>query len=292
MNTDSGGYARKSVGLSFILSPMKRVQSSPNLATGNDSHSSDFDSWRSRSATDGLKNGDASSSSLAAKGFRSVRPNLQDKKSPIQSFNLLPAGTNPPDYNLIIDLANDLSPGMLTLTKNDKAVLKESYTHSSTSSYSYSETRANSVQQVNQPTSANNVSNVSASATASTQTRKVSSLKLTPVTIPDPPSHLNHQFEAHSKIQTSGSLPPASPPPQAVFNPSQPPSQIASVSIHLGAENLKNPASLSSNPRVEVKVPDPDPNRTSTAAPSQVEMSKTPPTVPPRPSPAQLLVHT
>ncbi|XP_017160615.1 sorbin and SH3 domain-containing protein 2 isoform X9 [Poecilia reticulata] len=84
MNTDSGGIARKSVALSLILSPMKRVQSSPNLATANDSHSSEFDTWRSRSATDGLKNGDASSSSLAAKGFRSVRPNLQDKKSPTQ----------------------------------------------------------------------------------------------------------------------------------------------------------------------------------------------------------------
>uniref|UniRef100_A0A3Q2E405 Sorbin and SH3 domain containing 2a n=1 Tax=Cyprinodon variegatus TaxID=28743 RepID=A0A3Q2E405_CYPVA len=54
------------------------------MNTGNDSHSSDFDSWRSHSATDGLKNGDASNSSLAAKGFRSVRPNLQDKKSPPQ----------------------------------------------------------------------------------------------------------------------------------------------------------------------------------------------------------------
>ncbi|KAM9769106.1 sorbin and SH3 domain-containing protein 1 isoform 13-T17 [Menidia menidia] len=84
MNTDSGGCTRKSVALSLILSPMKRVQSSPNLATGSDSHSSDLDSWRSRSATDGLKNGDANSSSLAAKGFRSVRPNLQDKKSPTQ----------------------------------------------------------------------------------------------------------------------------------------------------------------------------------------------------------------
>ncbi|MBN3301771.1 SRBS2 protein, partial [Amia calva] len=40
------------------------------------------DVWRSYSANDGLRNGDASSSSLAAKGFRSVRPNLQDKKSP------------------------------------------------------------------------------------------------------------------------------------------------------------------------------------------------------------------
>uniref|UniRef100_A0A3Q1IAJ3 Osteoclast-stimulating factor 1 n=1 Tax=Anabas testudineus TaxID=64144 RepID=A0A3Q1IAJ3_ANATE len=54
------------------------------MNTGSDSHSSDLDSWRSHSATDGLKNGDASSSSLAAKGFRSVRPNLQDKKSPTQ----------------------------------------------------------------------------------------------------------------------------------------------------------------------------------------------------------------
>uniref|UniRef100_A0A672YLC8 SoHo domain-containing protein n=1 Tax=Sphaeramia orbicularis TaxID=375764 RepID=A0A672YLC8_9TELE len=78
MNTErlyNGGCARKSVALSLILSPMKRVQSSPNLATAY---------WRCFDVTDGLKNGDASSSSLAAKGFRSVRPNLQDKKSPTQ----------------------------------------------------------------------------------------------------------------------------------------------------------------------------------------------------------------
>lgn len=40
-----------------------------------------------RSCNDGGRealNGDASSSSLTAKGFRSVRPNLQDKKSPTQ----------------------------------------------------------------------------------------------------------------------------------------------------------------------------------------------------------------
>ncbi|XP_068444950.1 sorbin and SH3 domain-containing protein 2 [Clinocottus analis] len=84
MNTDSGGCARKSSALSLTLSPMKRVQSSPNLGSGSESHSSDLDNWRSRSATDGFKNGDANSSSLAAKGFRSVRPNLQDKKSPTQ----------------------------------------------------------------------------------------------------------------------------------------------------------------------------------------------------------------
>ncbi|XP_035282999.1 sorbin and SH3 domain-containing protein 2 [Anguilla anguilla] len=40
------------------------------------------DVWRTCAAPDGLRNGDASTSSLAAKGFRSVRPNLQDKRSP------------------------------------------------------------------------------------------------------------------------------------------------------------------------------------------------------------------
>uniref|UniRef100_A0AAR2LUJ3 Sorbin and SH3 domain containing 2b n=1 Tax=Pygocentrus nattereri TaxID=42514 RepID=A0AAR2LUJ3_PYGNA len=40
------------------------------------------DLWRPYGAGDALRNGEAATSSLAAKGFRSVRPNLQDKKSP------------------------------------------------------------------------------------------------------------------------------------------------------------------------------------------------------------------
>lgn len=36
--SDSGGFARKSVALSLVLSPMKRVQSSPNLGTGTNTH--------------------------------------------------------------------------------------------------------------------------------------------------------------------------------------------------------------------------------------------------------------
>ncbi|XP_055765602.1 sorbin and SH3 domain-containing protein 2-like isoform X1 [Salvelinus fontinalis] len=83
MNTDSGGRTRKSAALLVTRSHMKRVQSVPNLATGSESHSSDSDAWRSRS-TDGLRNGDDITSSLAAKGFRSVRPNLQDKRSTTQ----------------------------------------------------------------------------------------------------------------------------------------------------------------------------------------------------------------
>uniref|UniRef100_A0A4W4FDK0 Sorbin and SH3 domain containing 2b n=1 Tax=Electrophorus electricus TaxID=8005 RepID=A0A4W4FDK0_ELEEL len=75
--------------LSLTLTPMKRVQSSPNLYRHADNESStDTDLWRSYSAGDPLRNGDTASSSLAAKGFRSVRPNLRDKKStPLVSVN-------------------------------------------------------------------------------------------------------------------------------------------------------------------------------------------------------------
>ncbi|KAA0709316.1 Sorbin and SH3 domain-containing protein 2 [Triplophysa tibetana] len=75
MNRDSGGYVRKSASLSLTLTPMKRIQSSPNLYTP-------ADLWKSSSTGDGLRNGDLCSSSLAAKGYRSVRLNFQDKKSP------------------------------------------------------------------------------------------------------------------------------------------------------------------------------------------------------------------
>ncbi|KAM4673866.1 sorbin and SH3 domain-containing protein 2 isoform 2-T2 [Amazona ochrocephala] len=72
--------------MSVTLTAVKRVQSSPNLlASGSDRQSPDS-AWRSYN--DGSRealNGDASSSSLSAKGFRSVRPNLQDKKSPTQA---------------------------------------------------------------------------------------------------------------------------------------------------------------------------------------------------------------
>ncbi|XP_073463719.1 sorbin and SH3 domain-containing protein 2 isoform X17 [Aquarana catesbeiana] len=87
MNTDSGGCARKRAAMSVTLTAVKRAQSSPNLLTsGQESHSPDSDIWRSYNdcINNGL-NGDSSGSSLAAKGFRSVRPNLQEKKSPTQT---------------------------------------------------------------------------------------------------------------------------------------------------------------------------------------------------------------
>ncbi|KAM4837259.1 sorbin and SH3 domain-containing protein 2 isoform 24-T27 [Thomomys bottae] len=86
MNTDSGGCARKRAAMSVTLTSVKRVQSSPNLlAAGRDSQSPDS-AWRAYNDgnTEAL-NGDGTYSSLAAKGFRSVRPNIQDKRSPTQS---------------------------------------------------------------------------------------------------------------------------------------------------------------------------------------------------------------
>uniref|UniRef100_A0A2D4ESS1 Sorbin and SH3 domain-containing protein 2 n=1 Tax=Micrurus corallinus TaxID=54390 RepID=A0A2D4ESS1_MICCO len=57
------------------------------MNTGLDSHSPDS-AWRSFNiGSRETLNGDTSSSSLAAKGFRSVRPNLQEKKSPTQTVD-------------------------------------------------------------------------------------------------------------------------------------------------------------------------------------------------------------
>lgn len=189
-----------------------------------------------------------------------------------ESFHFSPTGTNPPDYSSLTALANDFSPGTLTFTQNEKAVLKESYTISSTSSYSYSDTSANLVQQAHEPSFPSNINNCSAFATTNTQAqeRKVSSLKLTPVTIPNPPAHCNSYLDPHTK--TTGS------PPLT---------KTALLSVHLGPENLKHPEP--SDDTVELKVPDQAPNQTQ--APSQVEITKAPPAVPPRPSPAELLVQ-
>uniref|UniRef100_A0A8C1LB02 Osteoclast-stimulating factor 1 n=1 Tax=Cyprinus carpio TaxID=7962 RepID=A0A8C1LB02_CYPCA len=112
------------------------------MNTGSDSQSSDSDAWRSRSVSEGLRNGDASSSSLTAKGFRSVRPNLQDKKSPTlvplppprrESYHMTP---NPPSYSSLAMLSDtSLSP-----PHSHDIISTGSYT----SSYSYSKTTRSS----------------------------------------------------------------------------------------------------------------------------------------------------
>nr|XP_033799667.1 sorbin and SH3 domain-containing protein 2 isoform X6 [Geotrypetes seraphini] len=87
MNTDSGGCADKCATMSVTLTAVKRVQSSPNLLiAGHDSYSPDSEVWRSyNDSPKDAMNGDTTGSSLAAKGFRSVKPNLQERKSPTQT---------------------------------------------------------------------------------------------------------------------------------------------------------------------------------------------------------------
>ncbi|XP_072451762.1 sorbin and SH3 domain-containing protein 2 isoform X19 [Chiloscyllium punctatum] len=93
MNTDSGGYARKRAATSVKLASVKRVQSSPNLllVAGPEAQTPDSDVWTSFNINDSFKgtlNGETHSSSLAAKGFRSVRPNLSfpERKTPPQQM--------------------------------------------------------------------------------------------------------------------------------------------------------------------------------------------------------------
>ncbi|XP_069795435.1 sorbin and SH3 domain-containing protein 2-like isoform X5 [Narcine bancroftii] len=95
MNTDSGGCARKRAATSVKLASVKRVQSSPNLllVAGNEATVPDSDVWRSYNINDGFReavNGEMHSSSLAAKGFRSVRPNLSlpERKTPPQQMTM------------------------------------------------------------------------------------------------------------------------------------------------------------------------------------------------------------
>lgn len=197
-----------------------------------------------------------------------------------ESFHFLPAATNPPDYSSLGALANDFSAGMLTLSQNEtKAFVRKSYTVSGTSAAaaysSYSETSANSVQ---------HASSAQSNLTSNTQSpeRKVSSVKLTPVTIPDPPVHCNSYLDPN--VEAAASPPPAAPsPPRPHPTDAPTPSKTASLSVHLGPDNLKHPEP--SNLPAEVKVPSRAP------AQSHLEVPTAPPAIPPRPSPAELLVN-
>lgn len=203
------------------------------------------------------------------------------------SFHFSPSGTNPPPYSSLITLANDLSPTMLTFFQNDRAVLKESYTVNSTSSNSYSEKSANPNQPLQPPTVPNQISCCGTSVTTDSQVqeRKVSSLKLTPLTVPDPPAHIHSYADPRSKTQSISSPPPTPPPPKTGPTESQPSTQTILLSV--GPEKLKHQDASPAKPTVELKVANQPPGLAS----FQTEMTKAPPAVPPRPSAAELLVH-
>ncbi|XP_054845709.1 sorbin and SH3 domain-containing protein 2 isoform X3 [Eublepharis macularius] len=140
MNTDSGGCARKRAAMSVKLTAVKRVQSSPNLLTaGLDSHSPDS-AWRAfNNGSRETLDGDTSSSSLAAKGFRSVRPNLQEKKSPVQA-HVTVNGTSSSAVSPMSHFQRPFSPSLAysppTSLNSSTVLLQHSRTMESTETYS------------------------------------------------------------------------------------------------------------------------------------------------------------
>nr|XP_029508543.1 sorbin and SH3 domain-containing protein 2-like [Oncorhynchus nerka] len=107
------------------------------MNTGNESHLSDSDVWQSYSATESLRNGDVTTSSLAAKGFRSVRPNLQDKRSPTpappppsHSSHLSPVGSSPSSYCPPLHGPGECSSSSLVLRhRSHSSGTMSSYSH-------------------------------------------------------------------------------------------------------------------------------------------------------------------
>ncbi|XP_077135742.1 sorbin and SH3 domain-containing protein 2 isoform X3 [Ranitomeya variabilis] len=137
MNTDSGGCARKRAAMSVTLTAVKRVQSSPNLlASGQDSYSPDSDIWRSYNdcVKDAL-NGDPSGSSLAAKGFRSVRPNLQERKSPTQTPVTVNGNSGSP-ASPMSHFQRPFSPTYPSPPSHNSSVMQHNRTLDSTESFS------------------------------------------------------------------------------------------------------------------------------------------------------------
>uniref|UniRef100_A0A7N4PWQ9 Sorbin and SH3 domain containing 2 n=1 Tax=Sarcophilus harrisii TaxID=9305 RepID=A0A7N4PWQ9_SARHA len=161
--------------------------------------------WRSYDErTRETLNGDATYSSLAAKGFRSVRPNLQDKKSPIQvplppprkeSF-ISPSVTdhkedsvlNPsitkkqiPSNTVYFTNGDTFQKAMCSNKENSHTIM---YSEESNTTVTYTQKITNSLSPVSnsgsQQPAADNSTLLQQDYTQDTQLRRISTLKLTP----------------------------------------------------------------------------------------------------------------
>ncbi|XP_066429542.1 sorbin and SH3 domain-containing protein 2 isoform X13 [Eleutherodactylus coqui] len=106
------------------------------MNTGQDSYSPDSDIWRSYNdyVKDGL-NGDSSGSSLAAKGFRSVRPNLQERKSPTQTSVTVNGNSGSP-ASPMSHFQRPFSPTYPSPPSHNSLVMQHNRTLDSTESFS------------------------------------------------------------------------------------------------------------------------------------------------------------
>ncbi|XP_074084917.1 sorbin and SH3 domain-containing protein 2 isoform X4 [Macrotis lagotis] len=171
------------------------------MNTGRDSQSPDS-AWRSYDErTRETLNGDATHSSLAAKGFRSVRPNLQDKKSPVQvpprkeSFVSLSETDHKKGSVLDSSITKKQTPSnTVYLTKEDTiqramSSNKENshtimYTEESNTTVTYTQKITNPLSPVSnagfQQSAADNSTLLQQDYTQDSQLRRISTLKFTP----------------------------------------------------------------------------------------------------------------
>uniref|UniRef100_A0A8K9UX82 Sorbin and SH3 domain containing 2b n=1 Tax=Oncorhynchus mykiss TaxID=8022 RepID=A0A8K9UX82_ONCMY len=155
------------------------------MNTGNESHLSDSDVWQSYSATESLRNGDVTTSSLAAKGFRSVRPNLQDKRSPTpappppsHSSHLSPVGSSPSSYCPPLPGPGECSSSSLVLRHRS---------HSSRTMSSYSHCPENTSLNPNTRLTVPSTSSSSQSVYSQPQGSGMVSPRLTPLQVTESP---------------------------------------------------------------------------------------------------------
>ncbi|XP_027532389.1 sorbin and SH3 domain-containing protein 2 isoform X15 [Neopelma chrysocephalum] len=240
MNTDSGGCARKRAAMSVTLTAVKRVQSSPNLlASGSDSQSPDS-AWTSyNNGSRETLNGDASSSSLSAKGFRSVRPNLQDKKSPTQAPLPPPRKARVTNHKNEINL-QAVTAGPAKYHPTDTAYYTNEKSVQETMSSQISNTSVSYAQKIIKPLTSNSSAGTNSVAGISTtlhqgqrqqsQKRKVSTLKLTRTRDPASSTHCNSQQQLEAVEEPVFPQRPVSP----ACNP-MPEIHTASLSIQIAS---------------------------------------------------------
>ncbi|XP_069872456.1 sorbin and SH3 domain-containing protein 2 isoform X8 [Dipodomys merriami] len=253
MNTDSGGCARKRAAMSVTLTSVKRVQSSPNLlAAGRDSQSPD-----------------------SAKGFRSVRPNLQDKRSPTQepflpikkeSFcrSLLTShtkgdildsfATNAQTPSCTEYLTNQ-KPLQGTMPSNEDSSQTIIYSEESNTTVSYTQKITNP-RPVDPIPAIENTPYLQEEYMQDSQTRRISALKLThnqdvgssiPFSTPQFPKPVEG-----SSFPNDPCLPPSTPVPEI---------HTASLSIQIAPHSGHNPESHRQLPELSPETPKTPPSQ-------------------------------
>ncbi|XP_066878710.1 sorbin and SH3 domain-containing protein 2 isoform X23 [Kogia breviceps] len=270
MNTDSGGCARKRAAMSVTLTSVKRVQSSPNLlAAGRDSQSPD-----------------------SAKGFRSVRPNLQEKKSPTQaplppprkeSFcsSLITSHTKGDILDQLVtntqipsctEFFTNKTPLQGTMYSNDESSQTIVYSEESNTTVSYTQKITNPLPPPSStgppPKADMSTPFLQEDYTQDSQTRRISTLKL--IHNQDPGSSILFNPPQFSKSVEVPSFRkrPCSPPPNPV-----PEIHTASLSIQIAPLSGHDPESHKQPPELSpetAKIPlQPERQKPAVAAASQ-----------------------